>query len=263
MVQKHIFRASPIILFLLIIGTTVLAEATDIITFKSTDTTKDGNPLMLTGKLMKPQGDGKFPAIVLLHGCGGPVSNLDLWANRLVSWGYVILGVNSFGPRGLSSICKDDYLFSNLIPNRVKDAYDAKSYLAGLPFVDPNRIALIGWSHGGWTTIEVVAQKRNDPFRSAIAFYPYCARKLFNFNAPLLILIGELDDWMPAISCSSQMLSRRAEPEIILKIYPDSHHDFDWEGCDMQVAGHRLLYNPAASADAINQVKTFLTKHFQ
>ena len=32
---------------------------------------------------------------------------------------------------------------------RVKDAYDAKDFLAELQFIDRNRIALLGWSHGG------------------------------------------------------------------------------------------------------------------
>lgn len=60
-----------------------------------------------------------------------------------------------------------------------------------------------------------------------------------------------------------RMRSGQTEPEVILKIYPDSHHAFDGEGVDMVVAGHRLLYNPMAAADAIVQVKEFLIKHLK
>lgn len=253
-----------VIVVILVIVTSTSVIAADIVTFKGSDTTAAGSPLMLTGKLTKPQGNGPFPAVVLLHGCGGFRAYQDVWAERFANWGYVALQLDSFGPRGLSSVCEDSPLsLVYLIHHRIKDAYDAKTYLIGLPFVDRNRVGVMGWSHGGWTTISVVDQKRDDPFRSAIAFYPFCDRKLFNFNAPLLILIGEKDDWTPANLCFIPMQSGQTEPEVILKIYADSHHGFDGEELDTYVAGHRLLYNPVAAADAIIQVKTFLANHLK
>jgi dienelactone hydrolase len=257
------FRQIVIVVILVIVTSTSVIAA-DIVTFKGSDTTAAGTPLMLTGKLTKPQGDGSFPAVVLLHGCGGIRGDRDVqWAERLASWGYVALQVDSFGPRAKSSICEDDFLLLSIIPKRAQDAYDAKFYLAGLPFVDRNRIGVMGWSHGGMTILSVVDQKRDDSFRSAIAFYPYCNRMLFDFNAPLLILIGEKDDWTPAATCSLRMRSGQTGHEVILKIYPDSHHGFDGEGIDTVIAGHRLLFNPVAAADAIIQVKAFLAKHLK
>lgn len=263
MYHKRVFGIYTIISFLLIIGTVISAEAAEIVTFKGSDTTAAGTPLMLAGKLTKPQGDGPFPTVVLLHGASGILSYQDIWRERLASWGYVAFQVDSFGPRGILNVVDDPSLLFSIIPKRAQDAYDAKSYLAGLPFVDRNRIGIMGWSHGGMTTLSVVDQKRDDPFRSAIAFYPYCNRILFDFNAPLLILIGEKDVWTPASACSMRMQSGQTGHEVTLKTYPDSHHGFDGEGVDMFIAGYRLLYNPAAAADAIIQVKTFLTKHLK
>jgi len=264
MFQKRVFSAYSIISFLLIIGTVLLAEAADIVRFKGSDTTAAGTPLTLAGKLTKPQGDGPFPAVVLLHGCDGIMANRDdLWAERFASWGYVAFQVDSFGPRGLSSICEDLALVFSIVAARALDTYDAKSYLAGLPFVDRNRIAVMGWAHGGGTTISVIAQKRNDPFRSAIAFYPYCEQPLVDLNAPLLILIGEKDRMHPAISCSLRMPREQTKPEVVLKIYPDSHQGFDAEGLDTYIMGFRLLSNPVAATDAIIQVKAFLAKHLK
>jgi dienelactone hydrolase len=62
---------------------------------------------------------------------------------------------------------------------RMPDAYAARSYLAGQPFVAAARIGLIGWSHGGITTLHAVddvylSRLGNDRFRAAIAFYPGC-----------------------------------------------------------------------------------------
>jgi dienelactone hydrolase len=56
----------------------------------------------LTGKLTKPQGDGPFPAVVLMHGCTGIGKHQEDWAARFASWGYVALQVDSLGPRGLA-----------------------------------------------------------------------------------------------------------------------------------------------------------------
>ena len=51
--------------------------------------------------------------------------------------------------------------------------------------------------------------------------------------------------------------------EVILKVYPGAYHLFDYEGMNETDDGHRLLYDKAAAADAIIQVKNFLSKHMQ
>jgi hypothetical protein len=56
--------------------------------------------LPIWGHLSGPKGDGPFPAIVLLHGCSGLGRANEVWTARLVDWGYVVLNVDSFGPRG-------------------------------------------------------------------------------------------------------------------------------------------------------------------
>ena len=225
---------------------------------------------MLTGKLTKPQGEGPFPALVCLHGCGGISRRDDAWVVRLSNWGYATLQVDSFGPRGKSNICSNTTLVSPEM--RAQDAYDAKAFLSGLPFVDKERIALMGWSHGGWTTLhainpKITLQNRGDPFRAAIAFYPHCDLSLSQLDCPLLILIGDDDDWTPARMCSQMASSKKTLHEVTLKVYPKSYHGFDAEGMDQYVRGsrgtHRMLYNPAAAADSVVQVRQFLETHFK
>ena len=242
------------------------------IKFKSTSKGKDGNPLLLTGVLTKPEGSGPFPAVVLLHGwCvhefGKPRS--DAWSGRLVDWGYVTLQLDSFGPRNVSNDCSDKTELFSLSLARGQDTYDAKDFLAELPYIDRNRIALLGWSHGGHASLYVLLkqikpQSKETPFKAGIVFYPYCDMPLYNLNAPLLILIGESDDWTLAKECSEMMPSEQPDLEITLKIYPGAYHDFDWEGMDQEVelfGGHRMLYDPIAAKDSIIQVKSFLAKH--
>jgi dienelactone hydrolase len=244
-----------------------VAGAEEWVTFKGH--TKTGDELTLKGILEKPQGQGPFPAVVMLHGCGGIEGGRkreETWAQRLAKWGYVSLRVDSFGPRGESDMCSDDRIF--LIPPnlRAQDAHDAKSFLAGLPFVKRDQIGVMGFSHGGWTTLYAIdktlhIKDRGDPFRLAIAFYPYCSILLRDLDAPLLILIGELDDWTPAQMCFLRMPSGKTDHETTLKIYPQAYHAFDFEGIDTSKEGHRLLYNPEAANDAVEQVKSFLAKY--
>jgi dienelactone hydrolase len=155
--------------------------------FKSLDIGSDGNPIILTGKLTKPKGEGPFPALVLLHGSGGVKARRDAdWVKRLTNWGYVSLQVDSFGPRGVSvsEILKNSFKVPHY--TRAKDAHGARHYLSRLPFVDRNRIAVMGWSHGGLSTIvSVIDAYGGDSFKAAIAFYPYCAYSMNWLKAPL------------------------------------------------------------------------------
>jgi dienelactone hydrolase len=226
-----------------------------------------GEPVTLPGKLVKPAGDGPFPAVVIMHSCVGITPNQDRWASSFKSWGYVSLQVDSFRPRGVSNDCGKP---PKKVPFelRAQDAYDAKSYLATLPFVDPDKIAVVGWSHGAVSTIEVVTLDFNYPqekfFRAAVAFYPYCKKGLDYVNAPLLILTGELDDWCPTQKCVDNVPERtKTGHEVILKVYPRAHHCFDIKGLDKTLNGHRLKYNPRAAANAEVQVKDFLAKYLQ
>src|SRR5690242_3895254 len=59
----------------------------------------------ITGWLYRPEGSGAFPAIVLAHTCAGVNAHTETWGKRLASWGYVTVAPDSFGPRGLKSVC--------------------------------------------------------------------------------------------------------------------------------------------------------------
>lgn len=252
--------------------------AAENVSFKGTTKTASGDFITLTSKFTKPKGDGPFPAVVLMHGCAGIGKANDDWADKLASWGYVALEVDSLRPRGLVDICAN--VVQLPFHMRAHDAYDAKSYLSGLPFVDRNRIGLMGWSHGGCGTLASVSKsnyaafaafvkvkleqpKGWPPFRAAVAFYPYCIGQLDDTNAPLLILSGELDTWCPAALCKKNMPSGKTANEVLLKIYPGAYHGFDYEGVDVAKGKHRVLYNPAAFADSIIQVKEFFAKQMK
>jgi dienelactone hydrolase len=230
----------------------------------------DARKLQLTGHLYQPDGPGPFPAVVMMHGCGGVRSPQHDWGRRLRAWGYVALIVDSFGPRGKTNICND---FLGVDPRfaRMPDAYAAKSFLASRSFVDGRRIALMGWSHGAATTLFAVddiylTTIRSTPFMAAIAFYPSCHSLMQRVNAPLLILIGEEDDWTAASACRNMLRSTEqweasTAANITLKVYPGAHHGFDQREPLRQMYGHTIGRHPVAAVQAEEEVKRFLARH--
>jgi len=216
-------------------------------------------------KLTIPEGEGPFPAIVLLHGCGGMRSSYPhRWDQRLAEWGYVSLQVDSLTSRGISSICTGGMISMEMLPYRVEDAYLARNYLATLDSVDPDRIGVMGWSHGGTTTIKAVNNSgeptRAKPFTAAVAFYPACYKSIDPIS-PLLILSGAKDRWTPADFCSRHAPVGEPTDTFQIKVYSEAHHCFDWVGIDTEQQGHILKYHPRHAAEAFMEVKAFLHKN--
>jgi dienelactone hydrolase len=226
--------------------------------------------LQLPGLLYRPDGPGAFPAVVALHGCGGIQLLHHRWAHTLHQWGYVALLVDSLSPRGKTTICASRL---SVDPQyvRMPDAYAAQAYLARQPFVDSTRIAVMGWSHGGSTALYAVdhiyLERINAvPFKAAIALYPGCLLRLLRVNAPLLILIGEDDDWTPASRCKnmvsqSEQWGDKTAHGVTLKVYPGAPHGFDGLLPPGSYYGHTCGRHPEAAAQAEEEVKRFLAHH--
>jgi len=233
-----------------------------------------GNVVELRGKLNTPEGVGPFPAVVLLHGCDGlspdapwdddhPFVDWGYDERPFLAWGYATLWVDSFGPRGVENVCDgEDRYIAN--PNtRVRDAFAGKAFLAGLPEIDVDRIGLIGWSHGGIAVLKAVSNATlhepspEDPFDAAVAFYPGCPFELHRLNAPLLILIGDADDWTPVTYCENMVLVGDTEFDVDLVVYPGATHAFEWSGAS-DGHGHKMEYDPDATADAFRRIEEFL-----
>ena len=84
---------------------------------------------------------------------------------------------------------------------------------------------------------EPLAAEKRTGFAAGVALYPSCAPSgrawhnasgIYRPIAPLLILIGEKDDWTPAPTCQTLAdAARRAGHPVFLPIYPGAHHSFD------------------------------------
>jgi dienelactone hydrolase len=223
---------------------------------------RDGAPVRIDALLHVPEGvapQGGRAAVIALHGCGGMYSAAKgredrlserhaAQARALVAAGYAVLFPDSFGSRGRREICTTASSERSIRPaQRRLDALGALKWLGQQADIDPSRIALLGWSHGGSTTLAAV--NGGDPrvtgfreapdappfFRTAIAFYPGCNVSLRDGRwkpaAPLVILIGADDDWTPAAPCEALgARGRDAKWPLEVVVYPQAHHGFDAPG---------------------------------
>ncbi len=254
--------------------------------------------------LTKPAGDGPFPAVVILHDCSGlgmrSSGSPARWAGEFTQAGYVTIWPDSFTPRGHpKGVCTDGSPPIVRFTERATDAYAALKYLQSLPYVDGKRIAVMGGSHGGSSTLATIvdtpAHAAVKPgFAAAIALYPGCGFRVGNWKvergtvpgspitgysgvfkplAPVLILIGELDDWTPAEPCRRLAAAAQAAGyPLEIKVYAGAHHSFDSLAPIRFVAERRNFNkvggrgattggNPEAWADAVMRVKEFLRAH--
>jgi dienelactone hydrolase len=229
----------------------------------------------IRGFLAKPEGDGPFPAIVALHGCSGlPEAVVQSASGRAVSWGYVILLVDSFTTRTIDHTCTPEKYAAADTLKRTLDAYGALLFLARQPFVNARRVAVVGASQGGMVTLSVAEERSielfvnpgNLAFRAAVALYPGCGVVGARPSIPTLILVGELDDWTPAKDCV-RAIARwgSAGAPLELVTYPGAHHAFDVQifRPGRMMFGHWTEYNAEAAEDARRKIRAFLANYVE
>jgi dienelactone hydrolase len=233
--------------------------------------------------LLKPPGDGPFPAIVLLHQCAGLNAAVLAWARRAISRNYAVLLLDAFSARGVTSVCYGPKSGVNLVRG-AKDAVQAAQHLRKQAFVDRDRVALVGFSWGAMVGLLASSRHYLDaleagPGFSAVAgFYPGCFRikppsgrdyelVRSDIAQPLLLLMGDADTETPAAECVEKFGPiKAAGAPVEWHVYPGATHCWDCEKLDgrrkIDVRGHDVAYSyqPSIVADSENRLFEFLER---
>lgn len=216
-----------------------------------------------------PEGDGPFPVVIFLPGCTGygppeVREAADKHAALLTQHGYAVALLDLLKPRGLDSICTELFWFDRMRTEGPRDVAAAAAELAQDPRIDPDRIGFLGQSFGGSMALEIasISSRKKagiEPpiVKTAVAYYPYCygaygGGGTVDFDVPVLIMTGELDDWTPIGLCTR---FPPRDPAIKLRVepLPGAYHSFDLDDMPRYVIegvggeDHIVEGNPAAA----------------
>ncbi len=231
-------------------------------------------------EIVRPTGEGPWPVAILFHGCGGRRPYVGDYARDLAAAGIMTVSVDSYAHRrisrvrALATVCTGAELQGWL---RAGDVLASLWGVRRLAHVDPARIALAGWSHGGWSIMDLMTMPLARPGEAGIAdpdpalrdcvkalvlAYPYCGpgalSQLRRWRATPAVFgfVGEGDRVAhPALCRRAFRTAERAGAAVTTWFPEGATHAFDESGSE--VAWFR--FDDAVFAEARARVVGFLT----
>jgi dienelactone hydrolase len=221
-----------------------------------------------------PANTGRAPLVILVSGCGGlhglqgPKTVMKHYAGAATRAGAYAVVLDSFASRGIGfndavrSVCSGMRLHGN---ERAGDIIAAEALARRHWNVDFSGVILAGWSHGGWTVMELLSAGpratnvggfRIDQASPAVTpdavalYYPYCGflnsagRSKWDFRGPLLYLNASANAPAEGKACADAIRKARGGMNGVEQVdYPNTHA-FDEED---QVPGSEFKYDAEAA----------------
>ncbi|MGD9967911.1 MAG: dienelactone hydrolase family protein [Hyphomonadaceae bacterium] len=211
----------------------------------------------------------RTPVVIMLHGCGGTRPFVEEMAEVAASAGAAAVIVDSFAPRRISrvaaiaTVCTGARLQGR---ERAGDLYATVAWARRQPWADRNRIAAIGWSHGGWTIMDALALRSGEEMRRATGLedlssepleglaatmivYPYAGvgtyagRRDWRLAPPSTAIIAERDYIVGSSRAALERQRARGAP-MDIHLFERATHAFE----DQHAEDPRVRYDPAATA---------------
>jgi dienelactone hydrolase len=116
--------------------------------------------ILEAARIDRPPGPGPHPISIQLHGCGGLRPFMRGYSQAAVEAGIAAVTVDSFKPRGLGRLSASALVCTGVMlrgDKRAADVYALYDWARNEPWIDPDRIAFAGWSHGAWTIMDALA----------------------------------------------------------------------------------------------------------
>jgi carboxymethylenebutenolidase len=194
----------------------------------------------ITVQVFAPNSGGPYPAVIALHGSGGIREG---WAaepaSLLASRGFSVFVLHYF--ERTDTAWADDATIRHNFETWMKTISDAITWAGNHASVDASRVALLGFSLGGYLALSVAAV---DPRVKAVVEYfgglPDELAEHAHKIAPTLILHGERDYTVPVSEAHKlKKLFEDTGTDFEMKLYPNAGHGFG--GLDLLDAGQRTV----------------------
>ena len=237
--------------------------------------------LLPNADVLHPEGKGPFPVVIQLHGCGGKKPFQMDWAKAARDAGWAVIVVDSYAFRNISSlqahaiVCTGLHLWGR---ERAGDLYAMMEWTRRQSWADPQRIAVAGWSHGGWTALDAMSMAPGQEMASAtrlidlpedplaglagaFCVYPYvgvgaiAGSRGTRIDVPIKALVGTQDVIVGSKSLL-RTLERMKTPSTPVEIVmlEGATHAFD----EQEARDLRVRYDPELTARAHGLYADFL-----
>jgi dienelactone hydrolase len=194
-----------------------------------------------------PGGPGPAPAVLLLHGSGGPLRGIDPFARQAAGFGVHVFALHYFQQTGHTWVYPSQ--IEESFPAWLRTAEDAVTYITQQPGVDRERIGLLGFSLGSYLALSLATQDRRiAAVAELFGGLPTHFVKDVAQLPPVLILHGGSDTTVPvAEAYQLEKLLKTHNIPYDIKIYPEQGHHF----------------TGLVQLDAVRRVAGFFRQHFQ
>jgi len=210
------------------------------------------------GYLAQPDGDGPFPAVVVIQEWWGLDDHIKSLADRFAGEGFVALAPDLY--HGQVATEPDDarkLVMELNMDVALSEIRAAMSYLTDLPVVQPKRICIIGFCMGGRLSL-ATASTGDSRIGAVAAFYGGGVQPTPEFvrgiTAPVLAVYGELDGGIPPEQYNALAAEMDKQAKTFdMVVYPGAEHAF--------MNDSRPSYNPGAAADAWTRAVQWFTSN--
>lgn len=218
-----------------------------------------------------PKGDGPFPVIMLVPGCGGFRSSPSRQAHfariamQLKKLGYMVVYVDYLAARNLT-YCHPQVGLNDI----ARDILSTIAHLKSRTDVRAESIWVIGWSYGGGGALNALgamAMENLAPVRGVVAFYPVCVGvRPWPAPVPVLIQAGERDEQTPPETCRELGNPLALRQSIDILVYSEARHGFDVAPVPVGRvtpgrSGRLGAYDQRAAIAAWKALEQFLRRH--
>lgn len=208
----------------------------------------------VTAYFVLPEGEGPFPAVLLIHEWWGLNNWIKKNAEEFAQRGYAAFAADLYRGRVATSSEEAHELMRGLPEDRVaKDLRSAFAYLQHHPYIKPDRIGCIGWCMGGGYSL--VAAMNIPALAAAVICYGRLVseeEEIKKIRCPVLGIFGERDRGIPAASVKVfERVAQRLDKNVRVVVYPNVGHAF-------MNPDNTAGYNAEVTAEAWRRIFAFL-----
>jgi carboxymethylenebutenolidase len=219
--------------------------------------------------MARPEGEGKYPAVLFQHGRRGLGELVQRLARRVAARGFVVLAPDIYGAHFIGTHpIEHDYALE-------KDVDAAVDVLLARDDISTNKACLYSHTRGGYYTLKVATtfNRQEKDIACYVSYYPHLQdpnapepQQVYGFAAeieqltlPTLVFIGDQEQYQRrrVIETSIQVMQDKGR-DARLVIYPGVGRGFDFRPENV-----RTFADDLASKDAVQRAASFMRKHLE